>query len=106
MAVRLAEGLARDGWRVGWSRRADGSWEASVGSPSMPVPVGTRGLTRVSAISAAHLEAIRRAGLAAPGPARLADPGLHRFLPVDELQSENGNRKSEFMDMKDLFDLA
>jgi len=26
LAVRLAEGLGRDGWRVGWSKLVDDSW--------------------------------------------------------------------------------
>jgi len=42
----------------------------------MPVAVKARGLTRVSAISGAHLEALRRAGLSTPGPARVTESEL------------------------------
>ncbi|WP_435010932.1 hypothetical protein P12x_002222 [Tundrisphaera lichenicola] len=63
LASGLAEMLVLDGWRVGWSRMPDGSWESRVRSPSIAVPVIARGGSRVSAISRAYLEAIRRSGL-------------------------------------------
>jgi hypothetical protein len=129
LAVRLAEGLDRDGWRVGWSRLLDGSWEARVSSPSMPVPVRARGLSRVSAISGAHLEAIRRAGLASQlaeirvGWVERSEPhqrdgSMVGLAPLDppyadlgsiqenDPQPEIRNRRSEFLDMNDLFDLV
>ena len=59
-ALRLAEVLGVDGRLVEWTRLVDGDWEAVLSGPSLPGRVAGRGRSRVSAISQAHVRAIRR----------------------------------------------
>ena len=58
-ARRLAEVFGLDGWLVEWER-VEGEWEARLSGPALPGRMVGRGLSRVSAISKAHVLAIRR----------------------------------------------
>ncbi len=59
-ALRLAEVFGLDGWLVEWERVGDAGWEARLIVPTSPGQVVGRGRSRVSAISKAHVEAVRR----------------------------------------------
>jgi hypothetical protein len=60
LARRLADAFGRDGWSVECHRLGDGRWAARVACPSTGIVVDAPGTSRVSAISAAHVEAVRK----------------------------------------------
>ncbi len=89
-AQRLAEFFNLEGWLVEWVRvesvEVEVEWEARLSGPSLPGRVVGRGRSRVSAISKAHVLAIRRLKLGdvpvnpTPGPDHGA--GIVPVVPV------------------------
>lgn len=63
LAQDLSEELGRNGWRVEFDRQETGEWLAQLTCPWLTGRVLGRGASRVSAISAAHVESIRRLGV-------------------------------------------
>ena len=63
LADALGEAIRADGWDLEWSREMSGMWRAVVTVPPIPRAFIGRGGSRLGAISAAHLAALRsRAG--------------------------------------------
>ena len=63
LAHRYLQDMRMDGWRVEWGRVETGEWEARIDCSSIPSVVAARGRTRLSALSAVHMEAFRRLGI-------------------------------------------
>ncbi|WP_435017339.1 hypothetical protein TA3x_004945 [Tundrisphaera sp. TA3] len=67
LADALGASILADGWGLQWSRETSGLWRAVVTVPPIPHAFTGRGGSRLVAISAAHLAALRsRAGLRRP----------------------------------------